>query len=387
VPASLPAVGLALLVAGSLLFNSMIQTLVPSLNLLGRAGTFAMLSSGGLLLNLILSFVFVRAGGSSALLWLAGAIVGQALLMPVAYAAFFRGIPSRSRWILISPPQLKALFTFGWPVVIAVGLGWAQLQGYRFLIANESGLAALGLFSAGYGLAAALMSALEQILTTWFQPAFYRAAASSDPRVHAAAWERYAQVMLPLSLIGTLALVAIAPDFVALMLGPAFQSVTIYTVLAAAAECARVWVGVFTLSAHIQLRTRLLLIPNAIGTALTLALMLVLLPVFGLLVAPLSVTAGGLVICAFLYRTAVAKQGVRLPIRPLTLAIAASVAAILTTALARSFLVPSSAAGHPIMIALVAAIFGPLGWYFMRLARSESDVATPDAIGVIAGRT
>lgn len=361
---------LAALVGGSLLFNTIIQTFVPSLNMLGRIRLFVVLTISGLVLNLALSVAFVRIFGPSAFLWLGGAVVGQALLSALAYRLFFQDISTGPLWAAINRDQLKRLVAFSWPVAIAVGLAWAQMQGYRFLIAKQEGLTALGLFTAGYGLAAAMISAIEQILTSWFQPAFYRAANSDDPPTHDGAWRQYAGAMLPLSIVGLLALVSSARDLVALMLGPAFQSVTTYVELGAVAECTRVWVGVFTLAAHLKLKTRLLLMPGAVGTLLTLSLMHFLLPLYGLDVAPLAVAAGGLVICAYLFLSAVKPDAAKLPVRGLLIAVIAGSAGVVLTALVRPALYPLGALMHPAAIALSAAMFAPLAWYFMHLERT-----------------
>ena len=370
------AVSLAALVAGSLLFNTVIQTLVPSLNMLGRVRLFAVLTICGSLVNLALSVAFIRLAGPSAFVWMGGAVVGQALLSLLAYWLFFRGSPAGPNWAAIDRDQLKRLIAFSWPVAIAVGLAWAQMQGYRFLIAKQEGLVALGLFTAGYGIAAAMVSALEQILTTWFQPAFYRAANSIDPQINDGAWQHYASAMLPLSIVGMLALIASAPDLVALMLGPDFQTVTTYVVLGALAESTRVWVGVFTLATHMKLKTRLLLLPGVLGTLLTLSSMQLLLPTYGLKVAPLSVAAGGLLNCVWLFLSAVKGATGMLPVRRLLVASVAGAVAVAVAGLARPALYPLGTFMHPAAIALSVSIFAPLAWYFMHYHRpSELPIA------------
>ena len=66
------------------------------------------------------------------------------------------------------------LFHFAWPVAISVGFNWLQTQGYRFLMADTLGLVDLGLFVVGYGISAGLIAAFESVLTTYFQPKFYK---------------------------------------------------------------------------------------------------------------------------------------------------------------------------------------------------------------------
>jgi O-antigen/teichoic acid export membrane protein len=198
-------------------------------------------------------------------------------------------------------PQVRRLFDFCWPVALAAGMNWAQMQGYRFLLAERVGLAELGMFAAGYGLAASLMAAMETVLTTWFQPKFYRQANASDRETRASAWQKYAAIMLPSSMLGFSALVASAPYLTVIMLGPAYQDSWRYVMLGALAEWTRVLVGLFGLIAHLGMNTRTLILPNLIGCSVTYAILLWLQPKFGLDAAPVSVAVGGFVVAAYLY--------------------------------------------------------------------------------------
>lgn len=289
----------ALLAAGSILFATVNQTLVPSLNMVGRARAFVVLTLATLISGLAFSVVLVHFWAPIAESWLMGVMLGQIVFALLGYAVFFapvaasqpgglRGVLTRERCI--------GMLQFCWPVALAAGLNWLQMQGYRFVLARELGLADLGLFVAGYGIAAALLAAAETILTTWFQPAFYRQANDADKQVRATAWVRYADKLLPFSILGVSALLAGAPYLTALMLGSQYQAATRFVAFGAIAEWVRVLVGLFGLGAHLRMQTRSLVLPNLIGAATTFALLFLLLPRLGLdCVAP-SIAAGGALI-------------------------------------------------------------------------------------------
>lgn len=360
----------AMLVAGSLVFNTVNQTLIPSLNMLGRVRPFVLLTLGTLLAGLGLSVLFIKLGEPTAQRWLAGILAGQAIFSLLAYAVFFDRRSSGSTPPLLDAKRLKSLFAFCWPAAVAVGLNWAQMQGYRFLIASENGLAELGLFTAGYGVAAAILSAMEQVLTTWFQPVFYREANSSNADVHASAWRHYAHIMLPLSLIGLLSLLAAAPDLVALMLGPAFQAALPYVLLGALAEWGRMLVGVFVLIAHLRLKTGLLIAPSALGAGIALFLIFWLLPRHGLYVAPLAVAAGGIAVSAYLHRSARSREHrLDLPWRQLAVAFASGAAALAITRGLRPHLDSLGILARPAALAMVVVLYAPLAWYYLAPAR------------------
>ena len=262
------------LIGGSLLFNTSTQTLIPSFNMLGRSLSFTAINLSTLSASLLSSYFFCTWGGASAEHWVSGAVAGQALFTLVAYFVFFRNYRGAMLIPRPSSKQIHSLIHFCWPLAVAVGLQWAHMQGYRFVLADRFGLEELGLFVAGYSLAAAFLSAGETILTTWFQPLFYRSVNSSNKAERDVAWAAYATRMIPAVLLGCTALIASSNLLPRVMLGPQYHEVGNYVLLGCFAECGRMLVGIFGLHAHQHMTTRRLIFPNALGaicTALGLA--------------------------------------------------------------------------------------------------------------------
>ncbi|HEX5127160.1 MAG TPA: hypothetical protein VFW00_10510, partial [Rhodocyclaceae bacterium] len=204
--------------------------------------------------------------------------------------------------------QIRLLVDFCWPVAFAVAFNWAHMQGYRFLLAEHGGFGELGIFAAGYGVAAALLAAMEMVLATKLQPEFYRQANHTDEMVRNAAWRNYAQVLVPASVLGVAAVITAAPDLASVMLGPAYRASSRYVALGACAEWARVMVGVFVLNAHLHMNTRSLIVPNFCGALLTLVCIAILLPRWGLSVAPIAAMLGGLLVMWVLYSQALGRH-------------------------------------------------------------------------------
>ncbi|GAA5163862.1 hypothetical protein [Viridibacterium curvum] len=292
---------MALLVSTSLLFNTINQTLIPSLNMIGRVRGFMALTLLTLFGGLLASWSLGHFSGlHSALSWLAGAIMAQAVFGLVAYRIFFKrpesAVPDMPRAV-----QLSSLFDFCWPVALAVAFNWVHMQGYRFLLAEEGGLAELGLFAAGYGIAAAVLAAVEMILGTRLQPLFYRRANSADVAERGQAWAAYARALVPAATLAAAAVMAAAPDLTPVMLGPEYVGASRYVALGACAEWARMMIGIFSLNSHLHMNTRRLILPNLGGAVVSTLLIVCLLPAQGLMVAPLAVMAGGLLIIVALY--------------------------------------------------------------------------------------
>lgn len=371
----MPTGWLPLLVGGSLLFNTVNQTLVPSLNMIGRTKPFVFLTIATLLTGLLGSVWLVLNWRAGAEIWLAGGLIGQLVFSLVAYGVFFRSASDRPHVRISASGRIGKLFHFCWPLALAVGLNWAHMQGYRFLLAERVSLGELGLFAAGYGVAASLMAAMEMVLTTWFQPSFYQQANSTNSTIRSNAWQAYAEKMLPSSMIGFAALIAIAPDLTSLMLGPEYQTSTRYVMLGALAEWFRVLVGLFGLTAHLQMNTRSLIIPNLLGAFVTFALLVWLLPDFGLDIAPISVTIGSCVVLAYLYWTAQGSDfAMKLDWSGLLRIVALSAAMVGVVAAVHPSIEKVSGGFSPYLgIALVGCIWGPVTYMLLRRTRVSSN--------------
>lgn len=357
------------LVCGSLLFNTAIQTLVPSLNMVGRPRPFIALTLGSLIVGLAASIGLSRWAGASAEHWLAGTLMAQALFSLIAYAVFFgNGRDTVRAPSPLEAAKLRQMADFCWPIAIAVLLQWAHMQGYRFLLADEFGLARLGLYAAGYGIAASLMSAAETILTTWFQPQFYRDISAESAERRDRAWSGYAKVMIPASLLAVTALIAAAPSLPRLMLGPSFHDAGEYVLLGAMAEWARMMVGMISLNAHRHMSTRALIVPNVLGAAATYTAFYALLPLMGMLAAPLAVGMGGMTIVAYLYRvTFAADTHARIDFRSLLVTAVVLAAGAALFAGGQTWVLDLDRRGLPLIACLaVGATWSALAWWLLK---------------------
>lgn len=272
---------LLVLVCGSLIFNTINQTAIPSLNLLEFRGWFVTLTLATIAAGLLSSYLLVRNFSPTAEYWLLGLLIGQTIFAVAGVKLFFDRLRPPGAASQPTKDHLSVLFDFAWPVAISVGFNWLQTQGYRFLVADSLGLVALGLFVAGYGISAGLMAAFESVLTTYFQPRFYKRVSNNDNDEQSLAWNKYAGAILPSLMLVTFLLAGLAPELTRFMVGPAYQSASQFVVWGVIAEGARVVTGVYSMSAHAKMKTRLLLLPNLLGAVICIALIWALAPSMG----------------------------------------------------------------------------------------------------------
>ncbi len=263
---------LLVLVCGSVLFNTINQTVIPSLNLLELRGLFVFLSLATIAAGLGIALMLVQGFGATAEFWLLGLLLGQIIFAVIGTQTFFGKLEPQVQADLPGKSHLRVLFDFAWPVAISVGFNWLQTQGYRFFVADSLGLEALGLFVAGYGISAGLMAAFESVLTTYFQPRFYKVVSNNQQDEQVRAWKKYASAILPSLVLVIFILIGLAPELTRFIVGSDYQSASQYVAWGVLAEGARVAAGVYSMSAHARMKTKLLLLPNLIGAVVCIGL-------------------------------------------------------------------------------------------------------------------
>ncbi|WP_457281232.1 lipopolysaccharide biosynthesis protein [Polaromonas sp. P5_D5] len=310
-------VWLLVLVCGSLLFNTINQTAIPSLNLLELRGRFIVLTLATIGVGLASAYALVEYFAPTAEYWLLGLLIGQTVFAVIGVKLFFDKLRPEQPADKLSRSHLKLLFDFAWPVAISVGFNWLQTQGYRFFVADSLGLAALGLFVAGYGISAGLMAAFESVLTTYFQPRFYKRVSTSTIEEQSAAWNKYAGAILPSLMLVTFLLISLAPELTRFMVGPAYQSASQFVIWGVLAEGARVVAGVYSMSAHAKMKTRLLLLPNLLGAVICIVLIKFLAPGMGAHGVGLARSLAGVGMLVAMHYLMIVALDMRLPLRML----------------------------------------------------------------------
>lgn len=321
----IPTVWLIALVCGSVIFNTVNQTAIPCLNLLGDSRRFILLTVATLIASFLAAVTLVLTVQRTAEYWMLGILLGQALLALVGTRDLFAQL-SRSNTASIQQPihrqHLRSLFAFSWPVAIAAGLGWVQAQGYRYLMVEDLGLAQVGLFVAGYGLSAGIIAGFESVLTTYFQPRLYRDASATDPQLQTKAWRRYASAVIPSLVLTVGLLVVLAPDLTRLLLGEKFQAAASFVIWGALAEAARVLASVYSLIAHVHMRTRWLIWPNVVGAVISIVACSLLMPVFGAHGAGMGLAAAGALTIVTMHLVLLRKIGGGISARPILVSFA-----------------------------------------------------------------
>lgn len=270
-----------LLVGGSLLIATANQVIVSGLNLLGHRGWFVALTLATSAASLIAAVLFVVQIASDAETWIFGLLIGQLLFAAIGWKVFSSKLTTNVAFARLNDNHIRVLFAFSWPIAISVGLAWAQTQSYRFLMEPSLGLHELGLFAAGYGISAGVISAFESILTTYLQPILYKRISNEDFAGQTRAWNDYSAIIIPTILLVGLFILASTLELTRLLLGSAYSSASQFVVWGVIAELSRVFAGIYGLIAQVRMKTRLLMLPSFVGAILSVILVTILMPLFG----------------------------------------------------------------------------------------------------------
>lgn len=369
-------VWLLVLICGSLLFNTINQTAIPSLNLLEQRGWFIVLTLATIGIGLVSSYVMVEYFTPTAESWLLGLLIGQTIFAVLGVKLFFNKLRPERPVGKLSYSQIRLLFDFAWPIAISVGFNWLQTQGYRFFVADSLGLAALGLFVAGYGISAGLIAAFEAVLTTYFQPRFYSCVSNSTAEEQSAAWNWYAGAILPSLILLIFLLIALAPELTRFMVGADYQSASQFVIWGVLAEGARVVGGVYSMSAHAKMKTHLLLLPNVLGATICIACVMLLAPSFGAHGVGLARALAGLGMLAAMHFLMIVALEVRLPFRLLVKSMVLGAGLLLIAIAARWALNSTHIAAAGALIVITGVVFLPMFYWLLFPFLPRHDLAT-----------
>lgn len=266
--------GWVAILIGLFVLSSAISTLGTSgSNLLGKRIQFVVFSNvpiwGGLLLAVI-AYRWRPLPSS----WALGQIGGLTLGC-ISYFLIRRRLdassPSESEIAdtIVRPFAIRPVAWFAWPTVVTSGLWWVQSQSYRFVLDRVGGLASVGLFAIGYGLAASPIALYEGVFGQYYEPIFYRALHGKDSRGQASAWNDYAAGYLPGLVTVTLFIAASGTLMARLLVGERFRdAAAILVVWGAVVEGMRAAGGMVYSVGMAKVDTRLMIVPVAIGAVL-----------------------------------------------------------------------------------------------------------------------
>lgn len=202
----------------------------------GRSAVYANVASWG---GLALAVILFSAGGTP-WHWALGVFCGYLLsaqsLWIIAPSAGWRAAEKPAAPLSLRP---RAVWSFVWPQVVIFSLWWMQSQSYRFVLADVSSVAAVGLFFAAYSLVSVPLQTFEAAFNELYSPLLYRGFDHAGGKSPVDQWNRYVAAYMPAVALFGGCLAGCAPHLSRIALGEAFQPNAAFFVWPAIAETGR----------------------------------------------------------------------------------------------------------------------------------------------------
>lgn len=264
---------LVLFVAVYLFLNTWYLVIIPTLNVLQHRVSFVVFTFLAGVGGLVLSILMVRSWEATALMWLAGQVIAQAVVTIAAFW-YFKKVTnssfdlSRAR-SAVNRANLRGFLTFVVPLALTTFLLWSQNQSYRLIIENRQGLEFVGMIGLGTAIAIQCASAVESIVVQLYFPLFYSEINTFDMAQRTAAWNRLAHAALPMYVSLTLFVSCFAPFLITLLASEGFSQAWHFVMIGSWIELFRMTATVLSSVAHAEMHTKYLIKPYAIGSLFT----------------------------------------------------------------------------------------------------------------------
>lgn len=324
-----------------------------------RGAAYSNLAAWG---GLALAVVLLHSGGTP-WHWTLGIFLGYVLAAQGLWAVASTrptSVAAVAAPLSLRPP---VVWSFVWPQVVMFALWWTQSQSYRFLLAEVSTVAAVGVFFAAYALVSVPMQAFESAFNEVYSPTLYREFEAGGPGAQVLAWNRYAAAYVPSILIFGCFLAGCAPHLSRLALGPAFQVDAVFFALPAVAEAGRALGSVNHVLGVAKLDMRRLLPPAFAGAILAPVFVVLLAPSHPLFGTGLALAIASAGVLSVVYLQSRRTQGLVWPWGRMGLAVLAGLPLVLGGVAAHAR-VPDSAA-HAVVTCVILGVGALLGLYGM----------------------
>jgi O-antigen/teichoic acid export membrane protein len=262
-----PAVLSGLTVSAYVFFATWGNTFIPLLNMVGLRGASVIwgmvATTAGLAAALLLSMLWPTATA-----WLIGQSLGLAIAVIGARHALWGRAPAPGQPGASVPFMTAGTFyAFCVPLAVATVFMWFQTSGYRLLVGQFWGLAALGHVSVGLALAGMLWGFAETLAINFLYPYFYRRV-SGQQSEDRSAFSDLVNVLGPVYLLLAGAILLAAYSLLRLFVDPQYAVAGIFVALGAVIDWTRATTNLFGNAAQVTRVTRTVIMPWSAGAFL-----------------------------------------------------------------------------------------------------------------------
>lgn len=253
-------------------FFALNQIIIPIMNILGRYLAFSFFTILTQLAMMFFSVYFVNYFESTGKIWFFGQILGYGIVSIIALLFFLMKIQSNfdKKYIynVIKIDKFRNVINFVFPLSIGVAFLWMQVQSYAIIIDKYVGAEFLGYFGVGISLAFAISSAIESIVTQYFQSIVYKNI--NDNVKFKLIMNSIIKLIIPIYLFLAIFISLFSINFMSILVDESYYNSYVYVVFGMWIAFFRMSANTFANIAHAKLNTKKLLIPYAVPGILSM---------------------------------------------------------------------------------------------------------------------
>jgi len=141
---------------------------------------------------------------------------------------------------------------------------------YRFLLENKYSLEVLASIAVGLSVSGAIFSAVEGLVSQYFNPIYLRQITDATKDIRAKSWNLLASNMIAIYILLAIFTISLSPYLVNILVAEKFNDVYIYTMVGVIIEFFRAMTNVVFKVAISELKTKRLMFPYLIGFILSI---------------------------------------------------------------------------------------------------------------------
>ena len=254
------------------LFAGTFLVLLSAVNTLGDRIKFIKYLVSSAFLALVLSLIMVFFLDRSAIFWLYGIAIAQLIFLLPLYIYLVKNNKFSLHKIKrsVSKEYIKKVSYFIVPITITLFLQWGQNVSYRFIIEAKYSIEILAFMAVGFSVSGAIFSAVESLVTQYFNPLYLRNITNASKGKRTLIWNELASHIIPIYILLTGFVVALSSYLVQVLVAEKFHDAYIYTMLGAFMEFFRATTNLVYLVSQSEVKTNTTMMPYAVGFLFTI---------------------------------------------------------------------------------------------------------------------
>ena len=289
------------------LFISLISgtylVLLSAVNTLGNRIKFIRYMVATLAIGLLLSLYMVSFIDQSAIAWFYGIAISQLLFS----VSIFKDLVKNNHFSMekikskFSREYVKKIFYFIIPITITLFLQWGQNISYRFIVEAKYSIEVLAYIGVGLAVSGAIFSAVESLLTQYYNPIYLREITEASKEERTQSWNKLANYMIPIYILLAMYIIALSPYLTNLLVAQKFQEAYLYTMFGAMIEFFRVITNIIYMVSQSELKTNTTIIAYTIGFTISISALYLFDMSEALWIIPLSLSLSSAIVAVILF--------------------------------------------------------------------------------------